>query len=48
MVNALAQEAEEGRTKLRKAWVSCYEALQPKISEWENPSTICRYSIPNT
>lgn len=40
MVNALVQEAEEGRARLRKVLVSCQEALQPEISEWENPSRL--------
>lgn len=42
MVNALVQEAYEGRARLRKVPVSCLEALQPEMSEWENPSWFVR------
>ena len=29
---------DEGRGRLRKAAVSCQQALQPRISEWGNPT----------
>ena len=43
--DALALGAEEGRGKLRKAAVSCKQALQPQMSEWGNPR-IVMYTYP--
>ena len=38
MVDALALRDDEGRGKLRKAGGSCTQALDPRISEWDNPA----------
>ena len=37
-MDALAQEGEEGRSKLRKASGSRKQAFNPRISEWGNPA----------
>ena len=37
MVDALAEDAEEGRSRLRKASGSCQTSFDPGMSEWGNP-----------
>ena len=37
-MDALAQEGDEGRSKLRKASGSRKQAIDPGISEWGNPT----------
>ena len=40
MKDALALTGDEGRGKLRKAPVSCKQAIDPEMSEWGNPAEV--------
>ena len=40
MVDALASRADEGRGRLRYASGSCQPSVDPRMSEWGNPTRV--------